>query len=63
MTEKLNKKTFGYEKVTHGMIHVRTNGRWLAAGRPFGGKSGCWDWEAYAFDLESGSLKRNDILL
>jgi len=63
LTEKFNKKTFGYEKVTHGMIHVRTNGQWLAAGRPFGGKSGCWDWEAYAFDLESGSLKRNDILL
>lgn len=63
LMEKLNKKTFGYEKVTHGMIHVRTNGEWLAAGRPFGAKKSSWDWEAYALDLESGALKKKDDLL
>lgn len=52
-------KAHTYEKTIHGMITVRTDGRWLAAGRVYGkekaeGGRSVWDWEAYALDLETG---------
>jgi len=47
-----------YEKTTHGLINVRTDGRWLAAGRVYGRAQrqddptqSHWKWEAYAFNL------------
>lgn len=51
-----------YEKTVHGLINVRTDGRWLAAGRVYGKEKGeggrsVWEWEAYALDLESGELR------
>ncbi len=61
-----------YEKTIHGMINIRTNGNWLAAGRVYGktdGKTsegvsarGLWKWEAYAFNLANGKPLRNDLL-
>lgn len=56
-----------YEKSIYGMIHVRTNGDWLAAGRTYGktarkGAPGSkWKWEAYAFNLDDGSPLKYDL--
>ena len=61
-----------YEKTVHGLIHVRTDGNWLAAGRVYGrtrikrqehrpGKS-LWKWEAYAFNLASTKSLKNKLL-
>ena len=51
-----------YEKTLHGMINVRTNGKWLAAGRVYEKENGpegrpIWQWEAYALDLDTGETK------
>jgi competence protein ComEC len=50
-----------YEKRTYGLVNVRTNGEWLAAGRVYGkikGKddsiSSKFKWEAYAFKIDTG---------
>jgi competence protein ComEC len=59
-----------YEKTNHGLINVRTNGEWLAAGRVYNvrkkkdGKyaKSLWDWEKYAFDLKNGKSLENDLL-
>jgi len=49
-----------YEKNTEGIIYVRTDGSWLAAGRVYAKKEPkagevetSWKWEAYAFNLET----------
>jgi len=51
-----------YEKTMHGMINIRTDGKWLSAGRVYGKETGpegrpVYQWEAYAFDLDSGQIK------
>jgi hypothetical protein len=60
-----------YEKTTHGLINVRTNGEWLAAGRVYNvrkktkdGKptKSLWDWEKYAFNLKNAKPMTNDLL-
>jgi hypothetical protein len=61
-----------YEKNIHGMLHVRTDGDWLAAGRVYGkthkrrrkGKLGksLWKWEAYAFNLANAKPLANKLL-
>jgi hypothetical protein len=53
-----------YEKTVHGLINVRTDSRWLTAGRVYGKEKGegghsVWDWEACALDLESGEIHEN----
>jgi len=50
-----------YEKTAHGLITIRTDGKWLSAGRVYGKEKGAeelpvWEWEAYAFDLDSGKI-------
>jgi len=61
-----------HEKTIHGMINVRTDGNWLAAGRIYGRtkkkrkegrptKSLC-KWEAYAFNLENAKPLGNKLL-
>ena len=62
-----------YEKNIHGMINVRTDGNWLAAGRVYGrrqkktkeGKPGksIWKWEAYAFNLANAKPLGNKMLV
>jgi len=51
-----------HEKANYGLVNVRTNGEWLAAGRVFNkrkrkGKGryakSLWDWERYAFNLKN----------
>lgn len=51
-----------YEKTSRGLINVRTDGEWLAAGRVYNVRKakekdkhakGLWDWERYAFDLKN----------
>jgi len=49
-----------YEKTNYGLINVRTNGEWLAAGRVYNRRRGkgryaksLWDWERYAFNLKN----------
>ena len=70
---KLREKgPYVYEKNIHGMIHVRTDGNWLAAGRVYGrrkkkGKEGrptksLWKWEAYAFNLKNAKTLENKLL-
>jgi hypothetical protein len=54
-----------YEKTMHGMINIRTDGKWLSAGRVYGKETGpegrpLYQWEAYAFDLDNGEIK-NEI--
>ncbi len=56
-----------YEKNIHGMINVRTDGNWLAAGRVYGRRKekrekSVWKWEAYAFDLRNGDKLDNRLL-
>jgi len=60
-----------YEKTTRGLINVRTNGEWLAAGRVYNvrkkrkdGKyaKSLWDWEKYAFDLKNAKPLTNDLV-
>jgi len=61
-----------YEKNIHGMIHVRTDGNWLAAGRVYGRtqkkrrrgrlRRSIWKWEAYAFNLANGRPLGNELL-
>jgi len=58
-----------YEKTNHGLINVRTNGEWLAAGRVFNRRKGkgryaksLWDWERYAFNLKNGKPLTDDLL-
>ena len=66
--ESLKKGNQLYEKSNHGLINVRTNGEWLAAGRVYNirkkekGKyvKSIYDWEKYAFNLKNGiPLKDN----
>ena len=61
-----------YEKTIHGMINVRSDGNWLAAGRVYGKTEkkiredkpprSIWKWEAYAFNLENGESLKNKLL-
>jgi beta-lactamase superfamily II metal-dependent hydrolase len=61
-----------YERTLFGMINVRTDGKWLAAGRVFGktkkkrrkGRSrrSLWKWEAYAFNLANAKPLDNELL-
>jgi hypothetical protein len=61
-----------HEKTIYGMINVRTDGNWLAAGRVYGrtkkkGKEGrptksLWKWEAYAYNLENAKSLKNKLL-
>ena len=60
-----------YEKVTHGLINVRTNGEWVAAGRVYNKRKqrtespftkSLWDWERYAFDLKNGKSLNDQLL-
>lgn len=60
-----------YEKTTHGLINVRTNGEWIAAGRVYNvqkktkdGKpaKSLWDWEKYAFNLKNAKPLTDDLL-
>jgi len=60
-----------YEKNIHGMIQVRTDGNWLAAGRVYGRKQrkteegrlrSIWNWEAYAFNLANAKPLGNEML-
>lgn len=61
-----------HEKTIHGMIHVRTDGNWLAAGRVYGRtrkksrkkklSKSLWKWEAYAFNLANGEPLSNKLL-
>ena len=61
-----------YEKNIYGMINVKTDGNWLAAGRVYGrrqkktkeGKPGksIWKWEAYAFNLANAKPLGNELL-
>jgi hypothetical protein len=61
-----------YEKSIHGLIHVRTDGNWLAAGRVYGRTRkktrkdrprSLWKWEAYAFNLATGKPLGNELLV
>lgn len=62
-----------YEKTTRGLINVRTNGEWLAAGRVFNKRQAkgkekdryaksLYDWERYAFDLKNAKPLTDDLL-
>jgi len=61
-----------YEKTIYGMVNVRTDGNWLAAGRVYGrtkkkGREGrraksLWKWEAYAFNIENAKPLGNRLL-
>lgn len=58
-----------YEKTTHGLINIRTNGRWLAAGRVYGRAKrkddptkSFWKWEAYAFNLADAKPLKYNLL-
>lgn len=60
-----------YEKTTQGLINVRTNGEWLAAGRVYNIRKkaknrkyakSLWDWEKYAFDLKNAKPLTNNLL-
>lgn len=61
-----------HEKTIHGMINVRTDGNWLAAGRIYGRTKkkrregrftkSRWKWEAYAFNLENAKPLKNKLL-
>jgi hypothetical protein len=60
-----------YEKVTHGLINVRTNGEWVAAGRVYNKRKprtesalikSLWDWERYAFNLKNGKSLNDELL-
>ena len=60
-----------YEKTNHGLINIRTNGEWLAAGRVYNvrkitkeGKysKSLWDWEKYALDLKNAKQLTNDLV-
>ena len=57
-----------YEKINLGIIHVRTNGRWIAAGRTYDREkvktapsSFRFKWEAYAFNLRNARALKNDF--
>ena len=62
-----------YEKTIYGMINVRTDGNWLAAGRVYGRRKikrrerrrtrGLWKWEAYAFNLANAKSLKNKLLV
>jgi len=46
-----------YEKTIQGVIHVRSNGKWIAAGGVYNKSKEdprSWSWEKYAFDLTYG---------
>lgn len=60
-----------YEQTTRGLINVRTNGEWLAAGRVYNkrkqeGKGpyakSLWDWERYAFNLNNAKPLTDKLL-
>lgn len=58
-----------FEKINLGIIHVRTNGYWMVAGRTYGREKVGGDpskfrfkWEAYAFDLDSGKSLNNNLM-
>ena len=60
-----------YEKTTHGLINIRTNGEWIAAGRVYNvrkqtkdGKptKSLWDWEKYAFNLKNAKPLTDNLL-
>ena len=60
-----------YEKSNYGLVNVRTNGKWLAAGRVFNkrkrkGKGryakSLWDWERYAFNLKNAKPLTDNLL-
>jgi len=58
-----------YEKTIYGLINVRTNGQWLAAGKVFNKRRGkgkyaksIWDWEKYAFNLKNGKPLTDNLL-
>jgi ribonuclease BN (tRNA processing enzyme) len=60
-TSKKDTRIHLYEKTIHGLITIRTDGKWLSAGRVYGKQKGSeglpvWQWEAYAFDLDSGEM-------
>jgi hypothetical protein len=59
-----------YEKTIHGLISIRTNGEWLAAGRVYNIRrkkeraryaKSLWDWEKYAFNLRNPKPLSNDL--
>jgi competence protein ComEC len=59
-----------YEKITHGLINVRTNGEWLAAGRVYNKRKqeaegpltkSLWDWERYSFNLKNGKALTDEL--
>ncbi len=62
-----------YEQTNKGLINVRTNGEWIAAGRVYNvrkktadqttGKypKSVWDWEKYAFNLKNAKPLKNDL--
>ena len=58
-----------YEKATHGLVNVRTDGEWLAAGRVYNRRRGkgryaksIWDWERYAFNLKNAKPLTENLL-
>jgi len=69
---KLGEKgTQQYEKTTYGLINVRTDGNWLAAGRVYGRRKiteqrkitrSIWKWEAYAFNLANAKSLKDELL-
>ena len=53
-----------YEKTIQGVISVRSNGEWLAAGRVYKKSKDVprrWEWEKYALDLTCGKELGNDL--
>jgi beta-lactamase superfamily II metal-dependent hydrolase len=72
-TTSADKAPHLYEKTTRGLINVRTNGAWLAAGRVYNVRKkekakdakhakGLWDWEKYAFDLKNAKPLTDALL-
>lgn len=63
-----DRSNYLYEKRTYGLVNVRTNGEWLAAGRVYGkskgkdnSKGSKLKWEAYAFKLDTGEKLLYDL--
>lgn len=52
-----------YEKSIEGIIHLRTNGRWLASGRVYQKSGDFWKWENYAFNLKNGKPTYYDLAI
>jgi len=55
-----------YEQTIKGLVNVRTNGEWLAAGRVFNKRKtqygNLYDWERYAFNLRDGKPLTDNLL-